>query len=91
MAQIRRSIERISCYAFERNLDVVFVCDAACTSDQFQCEYNGFCIPDEFVCDGDNDCGDYSDEYNCEHGKCHSFHCDKQSVVYMDLRQHTRR
>ena len=37
---------------------------AMCSSAQFQCA-NGDCIPQYFVCDGLNECGDNSDENNC--------------------------
>jgi len=42
----------------------VFV-SAACSEDQFKCANTGRCIPASYMCDGDNDCGDYSDERNC--------------------------
>ena len=37
----------------------------ACFADeQFVCD-NGETIPAEWICDGDNDCGDFSDEQDC--------------------------
>ena len=35
-----------------------------CTADEFTCK-NEKCIPNIFVCDKDNDCGDNSDEKGC--------------------------
>ncbi|XP_078577923.1 procollagen C-endopeptidase enhancer 1-like [Branchiostoma floridae x Branchiostoma japonicum] len=35
-----------------------------CTVSEFECA-NGGCIPNNWICDGDNDCGDMSDEQNC--------------------------
>jgi len=40
---------------------------ASCAVDHFQCD-NGVCIPRQWICDSDNDCGDGSDEdarHNC--------------------------
>lgn len=39
-----------------------------CTADQFKCK-NDLCIPKLWACDGDNDCGDYSDEVKFSIGK----------------------
>lgn len=36
-------------------------CIRSCSNNQFQCT-SGRCIPDHWACDGDNDCGDFSDE-----------------------------
>eukprot|EP00057_Strongylocentrotus_purpuratus_P023992 XP_011678466.1 PREDICTED: low-density lipoprotein receptor-related protein 2-like [Strongylocentrotus purpuratus] len=41
-----------------------------CADDQFQCEGDGECIPLSFLCDQDQDCGDNSDEVNCEDLSC---------------------
>ena len=35
-----------------------------CSSTEFKCP-NGICIPAIYKCDGENDCGDSSDETNC--------------------------
>ena len=38
--------------------------EGSCTSSQFRCD-NGNCINKNYICDDDNDCGDRSDERNC--------------------------
>ena len=49
-----------------------------CYSDEFTCD-NGECVPDSYVCDGDNDCGDYSDEDGCGMYNLHV-----QCILYTD-------
>ena len=38
--------------------------NAGCPSDPFVCD-NGDCIPQDYVCDQYDDCGDNSDEDGC--------------------------
>lgn len=35
-----------------------------CRIDEYSCS-SGMCIRSSWVCDGDNDCRDWSDEVNC--------------------------
>ena len=42
-----------------------------CQDDEFKCpDVEVGCIKQEWVCDGDNDCGDGSDEVNCGESVC---------------------
>ena len=43
------------------SVDFVLYLGKSCRSDQFRCN-NGNCIQKSYVCDSDDDCGDYSDE-----------------------------
>lgn len=45
--------------------DVVVSLPLACGEGEFKCLSNGRCIPANYVCDGDTDCRDNSDELNC--------------------------
>lgn len=64
--------------------------DKKCPINQFKCQNNN-CIPNVWVCDGDNDCGDNTDEmesctartcpvdhFKCPGGKCipDNWRCD---------------
>ncbi|XP_052695315.1 low-density lipoprotein receptor-like isoform X2 [Crassostrea angulata] len=40
-----------------------------CEADQMTCS-NGKCVPISYICDGDNDCRDMSDEQNCPSRTC---------------------
>lgn len=57
--------------------------DAQCPQSKFQCA-NGRCIPSNWMCDAENDCGDNSDEADCEDRTCSGseFECaDKQQCI----------
>lgn len=46
--------------------DILFVAEGKnCTSNQLMCHATRECLPLHWKCDGDNDCGDFSDERNC--------------------------
>ncbi len=46
----------------------IFICletsVASCRPEEFRCN-NNRCLFKRWVCDGENDCGDNSDEINC--------------------------
>jgi len=60
---------RLVTFAFQRGISQrgkCCRCDCVvCTENQFLCANTGRCIAAGYVCDGDNDCGDFSDEQNC--------------------------
>lgn len=70
----------------------VIVAEPTCSAGEFQCG-SGRCVPITFKCDGENDCGDYSDEtgcvnvtcsmsqFLCENGRCipSTWKCDSEN------------
>ncbi|CAK9806758.1 Sortilin-related receptor [Anthophora plagiata] len=54
---------------------------STCDPTQFACG-NDVCIPASWVCDRDNDCGDRSDEMNCNRTSCApNFECDDNKCI----------
>nr|XP_023859565.1 low-density lipoprotein receptor-related protein 8-like [Salvelinus alpinus] len=54
----------------------------ACPAKEFQC-HNRKCVAPIFVCDGDDDCGDWSDEEKCSISSCssHEFRCNDSECI----------
>ena len=52
----------VGCAILYIRLRVLFF--TGCGFNEFTCR-NGNCIPQSFICDGDNDCNDYSDVQSC--------------------------
>lgn len=46
-----------------------------CEDSTFRCENQKQCVKMSYVCDGDQDCDDYSDEKNCGCSKKNDFKC----------------
>ena len=41
------------------------IADFTCQKEEFKCKSRQDCVPTRWVCDGNKDCSDGSDEFNC--------------------------
>ena len=56
-----------------RQTSLIYGCAACSASDRFKCPNVDRCIHAALVCDGENQCGDGSDELNCGKPHLHYF------------------
>ena len=63
----------------------------ACRDDaqEFRCHTTGLCVPTDVVCDGENHCGDWSDELYCSQSHTYSFSTHIHMVQLMPLHSHS--
>ncbi len=63
-------------------LKIKFLAEPTCSASEFQCG-SGRCVPVTFKCDGENDCGDYTDETGCVNVTCSSsqFLCENRRCI----------
>lgn len=88
------SLYELNCYSPNQTCNDVWDCHngadergcGPCKSDQYRCHNHIFCYRLEDRCDGDNQCIDKSDEYNCDKWFCNSnngtFLCKNGRCVY---------
>lgn len=81
---------------YKFSINIADCTSRVCKDSQFHCD-NGRCIDQKWICDGDNDCMDGSDERNCTVGYllCNKYtgclrfrflYCHKQlKVSYKDV------
>lgn len=66
-AQVKLKITKT--FLLLTNLLFFILVEPTCGSNEFQCK-SGRCIPSNFRCDQENDCGDHSDEFDCGNVTC---------------------